>query len=154
MTRRRRFVRATIPPLALAIVIASCGSRDPSSYNRAVGREFVSGCQVILAGSPDNANDSAVNKAISGDPDARRHRATCQCVYSAVSDKQTGIPFKDFKALQDAVRRGSSLASIASAAPSTQPDLARYARQLRDDFETCARTPPRPSEGGSDGSSP
>lgn len=139
----RKILRIAVPLLALAIVAASCGRRGPSSYNATVERDFVRGCQAVLAGGADNANDSAVSEAIRRAPMAEEHRQLCRCVYSSVSDEHSGIPFKDFAALQEAVRNQRSLASIASTAASSDDKLVRAAQRLRDTFNRCAGSAPR-----------
>lgn len=137
MLRSRGLAGATLALLALSTLLVGCGHRDPSHYGDTVERNFLQGCEVIFAGGVDNANDSAVSAAIQRDPQAKAHHDLCQCVYAAVSAKNTGIPFKDFKALQDAVRDRKSLASIAST-PNSDANLQKSAVQLRDTYNRCA----------------
>lgn len=120
-----------------ALIAASC-SRGPSSYSDSVRRNFMTGCQVVLAGGSDNVG-SIASAAIAHDPAAAQHRSTCSCVYAAVS---SGIPFKDFEALQAKVRRGQSLAA----------DPSEPARKLRDYYSSCSSSassdaPSRPTQG-------
>jgi hypothetical protein len=150
MLRTRRLAGVTLALLALSALLVGCGHRDPSSYGDTVEHNFVQGCQVVFAGGVDNANDSAVSAAIKKDPQADAHRKTCQCVYDNVSHKSTGIPFKDFKALQDQVRDRKSLASIVSG-PNSDANLKKYAGQLRDTYNRCASATPTtaiPNGGG------
>lgn len=137
MLRTRRLAGVTFALLALSALVVGCGHRDPSHYGDTVEHNFVRGCQVIFAGGVDNANDSAVDAVIKKDPEASQHQSTCQCVYDAVSKKDSGIPFGEFKKLQERARDGKSLASIASA-PSSGADLKKYAGQLRDTYNRCA----------------
>jgi hypothetical protein len=85
-----------VAALALLVVVggACVGQRDPTGYSASVREDFVTGC--VAGFAPSGGGD---------DPELDRHTDLCGCIYDQMADKQTGIPFDDFKSAQSEIRK-------------------------------------------------
>lgn len=99
-TRRRPWTARRITAIlsSFLVVVAfttSCtGRQDPTNYGSGVRDDFVEGC---LAGfAPEGGGQ---------DRQADEHEELCGCIYDGMSNKETGIPFDEFKKAQSAIRR-------------------------------------------------
>ncbi len=92
----RRRVGALLSILVLLVTTsAACtGRMDPTSYGDGVREDFVEGCVAGLA--PTDGTE---------DRKADENADLCGCIYDEMSDKETGIPFDDFKDAQSAIRK-------------------------------------------------
>lgn len=87
--RPRRSIVAALVAGALALVLlAGCTSvqRAPSSYS-GVEDNFMEGC----------TTRAAADAEVEGAAKIASPKTYCQCVFDAISDKQDGIPYNEFK---------------------------------------------------------
>lgn len=89
---------AFVSLVIVASVSTGCGRpQDPKGYSEGVtsgvGLNFVTGCTA-----------SFVPQGKKVDPQAARHKEFCGCLYKALSNKKTGIPFDTFKSAQAQIR--------------------------------------------------
>lgn len=85
---RRRLTAPLFGVLLSVSLLAGCSGsqRDPSSYTAKVKTYFLEGCQTTI-----EADVKAGAQAV---PDPK---GFCTCAYAAITDKQTGIKFSEFK---------------------------------------------------------
>jgi hypothetical protein len=98
----RRPSRARRAALVLAAVVAlgacSHNRQVPDRYGDTVEGNFVEGCEEALT-SRDGAGEAL---------EADEARDVCQCSYDAISDPDGGIPFEDFKELNEELESESA----------------------------------------------
>ena len=94
---RRRATRALVLAAASLLVLGGCShtQRAPSSYS-GVKDNFIEGCQDIGKSDKGKADDS-------GQTDTTKIASPvnyCTCVWAAISNEKTGVPYSEFKKIQ------------------------------------------------------
>ncbi|QYG91540.1 hypothetical protein HC251_03190 [Iamia sp. SCSIO 61187] len=79
--------------LVAAVALGACShQRDiPDAYGDTTEGNFIEGCEVALT------DDDGAGPAFSDD-DAQ---AVCECSYEDISNPETGIPYEDFREIND-----------------------------------------------------
>ncbi len=109
--------------LVLAIAVLSLGllsscSRAPTAYSAGIKKNFVKGCVSAYSGTGFAANKAAAGKV-------------CGCVYDQAEHK---MPFSDFKAVQDKLRKDHPKKLEDAGAPGEK--LASYVLQCQKQVAT------------------
>ncbi len=100
--RRRRSFAVLVAGAAALLALSGCTGQPsaPGDYDGAEA-DFLEGCQQIA--TDDASADDA--KAVIADPEAY-----CQCVWTELTDPDTGIPFDEFKKVNsDLTQNGGPL---------------------------------------------
>ena len=101
--RSRRLMRSVLAVLVATALTSACtGQRDPTGYTAGVGKNFVAGCE-----------KGFVPKGSKSDPKAKFHVKYCSCLYTHMSNKQSGIKFSEFADAQNKIRQGPAIESNA-----------------------------------------
>lgn len=118
---RPRTARARAAGLFLvaAVALGACSpQRDiPDAYGDTTEKNFIEGCEVALT------DEDAAGEAYSDD-DAQ---AVCECAYDDISNPDTGIPYEDFREINEELEQE----------PGPLPDA------IRDVVQTCVDQTPR-----------
>lgn len=86
--RRHRLVLPLVGAvLALGLLSGCAGQREPDGFSDKVEASFIQGCSATAT------DDEKIS-----DPET-----FCQCAYDALSDKQDGVEFKEFKRINTEV---------------------------------------------------
>lgn len=91
--RRRAVCALTALVLGVALLAGCTGQRTPGGYGDTVEKNFLKGC-----------TENAATETSVGDVPTY-----CQCVYTAISDEDDGLPFDEFKAINDDLVEKSGL---------------------------------------------
>lgn len=94
--RRRRAGRTLAVVAVSLLALAGCSSaqREPSSYSGAEDN-FIEGCETVA--KQDNKTG--------GETEISSPKTYCQCVFDAISDKETGVEFSRFKEINADLRQ-------------------------------------------------
>lgn len=96
---RPRTTRARAAALLLvaAVALGACTARRdiPDAYGDTTEGSFIEGCEVALTDEGD------AGEALSDD----EAQAVCECSYEEISDPATGIPYEDFRDINDELEK-------------------------------------------------
>ncbi|CAN5600314.1 hypothetical protein BH24ACT4_BH24ACT4_13740 [soil metagenome] len=103
MSRPTRRLRALPLILAGLLVLGACSQQrqTPDKYGDTTRDNFQEGCVASLTEEPGDQEFAAVDVGESQPYTAERASDVCSCSYEGISNPETGIPFEQFKELNE-----------------------------------------------------